>query len=94
MRGWLLHGADAFTRASGLASDTLGLMDWNVNWRPAPPPALTPCIGICTLGDDGLCMGCLRTGDEIGAWSRMSDAERLRIMDEVLPRRSQGSHVG
>ena len=32
--------------------------------------------------------------DEIGAWGRMSDAERLRIMDEVLPRRSQGPHVG
>ena len=93
MRGWLLHGADAFTLASGVAIDTLGLMDWNLNWRAAPP-AMTPCIGICTLGDDGLCMGCLRTGDEIGAWSLMSDADRLRIMDEVLPKRSQGSHVG
>ena len=88
-----MHGADAFTRASDVASDTLGRMDWNVNWRAAPP-AMTPCIGICTLGDDGLCMGCLRTGDEIGAWSLMSDADRLRIMDEVLPKRSQGSHVG
>lgn len=51
--------------------------------RPIP----TPCIGICQLGPDGLCDGCFRTGDEIGAWSRMSDEQRLRLMDEVLPER-------
>lgn len=62
-------------------------MDWNVNWRPAPPRALSPCIGVCTLGDDGLCEGCLRTGAEIGAWSALADSERARIMDEVLPMR-------
>lgn len=48
---------------------------------------LSPCIGVCTLGADGLCEGCLRTVDEIAAWSRMSDAERLHVMDVLLPRR-------
>lgn len=64
-------------------------MDWNVNWRPASPKALSPCIGVCTLGDDGLCEGCLRTGAEIGAWGAMADGERRRIMDEVLPQRER-----
>ena len=32
------------------------------------PPVLSPCIGICHLGADGLCEGCLRTGDEIARW--------------------------
>lgn len=50
-------------------------------------PVITPCIGICTLGRDGLCEGCLRTGDEIAQWSRLSDAERLAIINEVLPAR-------
>ncbi len=50
-------------------------------------PVITPCIGICTLGRDGLCEGCLRTGDEIAQWSRLSDSERLAIMNEVLPAR-------
>jgi hypothetical protein len=50
-------------------------------------PILTPCIGICTLGSDGLCEGCLRNGDEIAAWSRLGDDERLRIMNQVLPLR-------
>lgn len=48
---------------------------------------LSPCIGVCSLGPDGLCEGCLRTVDEIAAWSRMSDDERLRVMDTLLPRR-------
>ena len=50
-------------------------------------PVLTPCIGICELGADGLCTGCLRNTDEIGRWSLMSDAERLRLMEQVLPAR-------
>jgi len=47
----------------------------------------TPCIGVCTLNEDGLCDGCLRTGDEIGAWLAMGDAEREHLMDIVLPAR-------
>lgn len=65
-------------------------MDWKLTRREVRPLALTPCIGICTLGSDGLCDGCLRTGAEIGAWSQLSDLERRRIMDEVLPLRESG----
>ncbi len=52
-----------------------------------PVPVLSPCIGVCTLGDDGLCEGCLRSGDEIARWLAMSAAERQRLMDVELPRR-------
>lgn len=48
---------------------------------------LTPCIGVCELGPDGLCAGCFRSGDEIASWTRYSDAERRRLMDEILPAR-------
>lgn len=55
---------------------------------PVPnKPVLTPCIGVCRLDADGLCEGCARTGDEIGRWLDMSDAERLRLMNDVLPQR-------
>lgn len=47
----------------------------------------SPCIGVCTLDGAGYCIGCLRTGAEIGAWSLLPAAERRRIMDEVLPQR-------
>ncbi len=48
---------------------------------------LTPCTGVCTLDASGFCHGCLRTGQEIGDWLNMSEAERARLMDEVLPAR-------
>lgn len=54
---------------------------------PFPPAPLSPCIGICKLDSRGYCEGCLRTGDEIARWRGMNDAERLRLMREVLPTR-------
>jgi predicted Fe-S protein YdhL (DUF1289 family) len=52
-----------------------------------PLPILSPCIGICRLGSDGWCEGCLRSGDEIARWVAMGEAERHRLMEEVLPQR-------
>jgi len=52
---------------------------------------LSPCTGVCRLDARGLCMGCLRTGDEIARWSTMSTAQKLWLMDEVLPTREARS---
>jgi hypothetical protein len=59
---------------------------------PLSTAILSPCIGICRLGADGLCEGCLRTGDEIARWLSMSDAERTRLMFDVLPSRGASGH--
>ena len=56
-------------------------------WKPASRPILTPCIGVCTMGEDGLCQGCFRTLAEIASWGTLAEVERQRIMDEVLPER-------
>jgi uncharacterized protein len=48
---------------------------------------LSPCIGICSLDDAGLCEGCRRTTSEIARWGQMSDDERLRVMEVLLPLR-------
>jgi predicted Fe-S protein YdhL (DUF1289 family) len=37
----------------------------------------------------GLCLGCRRTLAEIAGWSRLSDAERERIMAELPGRLSR-----
>jgi predicted Fe-S protein YdhL (DUF1289 family) len=56
---------------------------------PFPPVAIaTPCIGVCRLDERGYCIGCRRSGEEIGRWPTMSDAERQRLMRDVLPRRA------
>lgn len=47
----------------------------------------SPCILVCSIDmNTGYCFGCGRTGDEIGAWTRYSDAERRAIM-AALPAR-------
>jgi hypothetical protein len=52
---------------------------------PAPPPS--PCIRICQIdAGTGWCIGCGRTGEEIGDWLFMSTTQRLALMAE-LPRR-------
>lgn len=44
-------------------------------------PVSTPCIRVCQIdGELGLCLGCGRTREEIGGWTRMSEAERLAVM--------------
>lgn len=48
----------------------------------------SPCVKVCVIHPDTkLCIGCARTMDEIGAWSRMSAEARRAVMSE-LPDRS------
>jgi uncharacterized protein len=48
----------------------------------------SPCVKICVIHPAArLCVGCLRTGDEIAAWSRMCQDERRAIM-AILPARA------
>lgn len=47
----------------------------------------SPCLRICVIHPQAkICTGCLRTLDEIGAWSRMTDAQRHETM-QALPER-------
>lgn len=73
------------------ASDRLSPMNLWTKLSTPPTAVLTPCIGVCTLRADGLCQGCLRTGDEIASWGGLADAEKLRIMLQVLPGRHRES---
>jgi predicted Fe-S protein YdhL (DUF1289 family) len=50
---------------------------------------LTPCIGTCRLDPRGYCIGCQRSGEEIGRWRMMSQAERRYVMQQILPLRRQ-----
>lgn len=52
-----------------------------------PQPVLSPCVGICHLDDNGLCVGCFRSGEEIAGWLGMSRVERAHLMNVVLPQR-------
>lgn len=59
--------------------------------RPLPDaPVPSPCISVCRMDEaTGLCVGCLRTIDEIAAWSVLDDRERRAVWDAIAARRSQ-----
>ncbi|HET7757607.1 MAG TPA: DUF1289 domain-containing protein [Steroidobacteraceae bacterium] len=59
----------------------------------APGPSATadrppsPCIGSCALDEQGYCIGCLRTGEEIGRWSSLSATGQWQLIAELERRR-------
>ena len=47
----------------------------------------SPCIRVCVVHPASrLCTGCLRTMDEIAAWSRMTPEARRAVMAELPSR--------
>ncbi len=49
----------------------------------------SPCIDVCRMdAASGLCEGCLRTLDEIAAWSRMADADKRAVWAALERRRA------
>lgn len=48
----------------------------------------SPCISICRMSAaSGLCEGCLRTLDEIAAWSTLGDDDKRGIWRLIVQRR-------
>jgi uncharacterized protein len=56
-------------------------------YEPRPP---SPCVNICTLDEQQVCLGCRRTLDEIVAWAGMSAQDQRRIIAELPHRPGQG----
>ena len=42
----------------------------------------SPCIKVCVI-EDGYCIGCGRTQDEIGEWFYADDDRKLEILERL-----------
>jgi len=49
----------------------------------------SPCVSICALDADDICVGCYRNGDEINKWSEMSNEEKEQVMEKVKQRETK-----
>ena len=53
-------------------------------WRRDEPES--PCVSVCAMHPSGVCIGCLRTIEEISAWRSMAPDERRAVLS-ALPAR-------
>ncbi|HMN64326.1 MAG: DUF1289 domain-containing protein [Burkholderiaceae bacterium] len=54
--------------------------------RSSPVPS--PCVSVCRIDPaSGLCVGCLRTLDEIAAWGSLTDGAKRAIWNDIERRR-------
>ncbi|MBI2783704.1 MAG: DUF1289 domain-containing protein [Gammaproteobacteria bacterium] len=46
----------------------------------------SPCVSICALGDDDICIGCHRSAREIADWVLLGDEERRAVLARAAVR--------
>ena len=47
----------------------------------------SPCIGVCSIDPkSNLCLGCLRSSEEIAIWPLIDNQKALEIMKEIKKR--------
>ena len=56
---------------------------------PAETPVASPCTNVCRIdAASGWCEGCLRSLDEIAAWSALDEAARRAVCVDLVLRRA------
>jgi hypothetical protein len=53
---------------------------------PANDTVKSPCINVCTLDPDDVCLGCYRNVAEICAWASADNDERRQIVAAAAAR--------
>jgi|TARA_B110000902_G_scaffold46732_1_gene52918 predicted Fe-S protein YdhL (DUF1289 family) len=46
----------------------------------------SPCVNICHLNDEDICIGCYRSSNEITTWAGLDDIEREKVLIEAKER--------
>lgn len=49
-------------------------------------PVASPCVSICALDEEDICIGCQRNVDEIIRWSRLNNSERREVLQRCHER--------
>jgi predicted Fe-S protein YdhL (DUF1289 family) len=49
-------------------------------------PLKSPCVSICALNEEDVCVGCWRTGNEISHWGNYNNEERRVVLKLAFER--------
>ena len=48
---------------------------------------ISPCVGVCKIDvQSQLCIGCLRSADEIAIWPQIDYEKSLEVMNQIAKR--------
>ena len=50
-----------------------------------------PCIEVCQYDDELVCIGCKRTRKEAKSWWRLSNEQKLEVLENIKKRRESGT---
>ncbi|BFM48869.1 DUF1289 domain-containing protein [Marinomonas sp. THO17] len=53
----------------------------------------SPCVNVCYLDDNDVCVGCYRTGYEISQWGSLAIEGQRAIMQKVREREAASQFV-
>lgn len=51
------------------------------------PTVISPCVSICKLDKDRICIGCFRSIKEIRDWYDVDDEGKKKILESVAQRK-------
>lgn len=49
-------------------------------------PVRSPCVGVCALDENDICIACHRTGIEIGEWGTYDNEQKIAVWKKVVLR--------
>ena len=49
-------------------------------------PVKSPCVSVCALNEDDVCIGCYRTIAEITQWARLDSDQRREVLERCRER--------
>lgn len=53
----------------------------------------SPCVAVCALDENDVCIGCYRTGDEIMHWGTMDNNEKIKVLGNVSEREKASGNL-
>jgi predicted Fe-S protein YdhL (DUF1289 family) len=53
----------------------------------------SPCVNICCLNEEDVCLGCYRSCDEICKWGGMDNEQRNDVMKKVAEREKNSGNM-
>ncbi|WP_299180103.1 DUF1289 domain-containing protein [uncultured Neptuniibacter sp.] len=49
-------------------------------------PVPNPCVGVCALDENDLCIACQRSGIEIAEWGVYSNEDKRQVWEKIKQR--------